>query len=212
MIELKPEGIHLADAASHPLAVCGRQLIADNSGTLYWPSQGALLVGDLHLESGPPSDRANAPSHARRTLLKLAEVIDRYEPATVVVLGDRADSGAAGMSPDELEILHILQEDRAWIWLGGHADSYVSRQLGGSTVDQLTLSGLALRSRPSPGLATHEICAHLRPAARLSMYGYNLRRACFVGNGKRLVMPAFGAGNGGLNVLDDAFRPLFGGG
>jgi metallophosphoesterase superfamily enzyme len=210
MIVLKPEGFRLADAASHPVAVCGRQLIADHSGALYWPSQRALLLGDLHLESGPPSDRAHGPSHARRTLLKLAEVLDRYEPATVVALGDRADSGAAGMSPDELEILHILQEDRAWIWLGGHAGSYLARQLGGETVAELVLSGLVLRSRPSPGCATHEICAHLKPAARLSMYGYNLRRACFVGNGKRLVMPAFGASNGGLNVLDDAFRPLFG--
>src|SRR5262245_19464540 len=212
MIELKPEGFGLADAASHPLAVCGRQLVADNSGALYWPSQGALLVGDLQLEGGPCSDRAHAPSHARRTLLKLAEMIDRYEPATVVVVGDRADSGAAGMSADELEILLILQEDRAWIWLGGQPDSYLARQLGARTVPQLTLSGLALRSRPSPGWATHEIGAHLKPAARLSMYGYNLRRACFVGNGKRLVMPAFGASSGGLNVLDDAFRPLFAGG
>jgi uncharacterized protein len=209
MIELKPEG--LADGASHPLAVCGKQLVADNSGALYWPSQRTLLVGDLPLDSEPPSNRPHAPSQARRTLLKLAEAIDRFEPATVVVLGDRAESGAAGMSPDELEILYILQEDRAWIWLGGHAESYVGRQLGGSTVDQLTLSGLALRSRPSPGWATHEICAHLKPAARLSIYGYSLRRACFVGNGKRLVMPAFGASDGGLNVLDDAFRPLFGG-
>jgi metallophosphoesterase superfamily enzyme len=43
------------------------------------------------------------------------------------------------------------------------------------------------------------------------MYGTSLRRACFVGNGRRLVMPAFGAFHDGRNVLDDAFRPLFGG-
>jgi metallophosphoesterase superfamily enzyme len=42
------------------------------------------------------------------------------------------------------------------------------------------------------------------------MYGYAIRRACFVGNGRRLVMPAFGAAAGGRNVLDEAFRPLFG--
>ncbi len=44
------------------------------------------------------------------------------------------------------------------------------------------------------------------------MYGYSIRRPCFVGNGRRLVMPAFGAFAGGLNVLDDAFEPLFGNG
>ena len=52
----------------------------------------------------------------------------------------------------------------------------------------------------------------MHPAARLSMYGYTIRRPCFVGNGRRLVMPAFGAFAGGLNVLDDAFQPLFGNG
>jgi metallophosphoesterase superfamily enzyme len=31
-----------------------------------------------------------------------------------------------------------------------------------------------------------------------------------VGNGRRLVMPAFGAFTGGLNILDAAFEPLFG--
>ena len=50
----------------------------------------------------------------------------------------------------------------------------------------------------------------MHPAARLSMHGYSIRRPCFVGNGRRLVMPAFGAFAGGLNVLDDAFQPLFG--
>ena len=44
------------------------------------------------------------------------------------------------------------------------------------------------------------------------MYGTTIRRPCFVGNGRRLVMPAFGAFTGGLNVLDEAFPPLFGDG
>jgi hypothetical protein len=214
MLELKPEVFHLADAVSQPVAVCGRQLIADNSGALYWPSQGALLVADLHFDNGSASDGdgMRAASEARRTLVKLADVIDRYDPAKVIALGDRADSGAADMCAEDIEILHILQEDRDWIWLGGHRDSYIAKQLGGKTVDQLDLSGLALRPRPFPGWVTHEICAHMRPAARLSMYGYSLRRACFVGNGRRLVMPAFAAFSGGVNVLSDAFRPLFGNG
>ena len=50
----------------------------------------------------------------------------------------------------------------------------------------------------------------MHPAAKLSLYGSSLRRPCFVGNGLRLVLPAFGAFAGGLNVLDDAFAPLFG--
>ena len=37
----------------------------------------------------------------------------------------------------------------------------------------------------------------------------SIRRRCFVTDGERLVMPAFGAYAGGLNVRDEAFAPLF---
>ena len=43
------------------------------------------------------------------------------------------------------------------------------------------------------------------------MYGYGLRRPCFVGNGRRLVLPAFGAFTAGMSAGDpailDALQP-----
>ena len=216
MLQLKPEGLDLAEAMSRPVAICGRPLVADNSGALYWPGQRALLVADLALGSSH-NGALNGTSSAdggsmRQTLTRLAEVMDRYEPATVMVLGDGLPTGvgAAGMAAEDLEILRILQEDRTWIWITGGA--HVPPLLGGRTCAELDMAGITLRPRPTPGWATHEIAASLRPAAHLLMYGYSLRRACFVGNRQRLVMPAFGAFAGGVNVLDAAFRPLFGAG
>jgi metallophosphoesterase superfamily enzyme len=213
MLQLKPEGLDLADAVSRPVAVCGRQLIADNSGALFWPGERALLVADPSLGSG--ANGTNGPgASARQTLINLAEVMDRCEPATVIVLGDglHADGVATGMTADDLEVLRILQEDRTWIWITGHADRPAPPQLAGSTCAELTMAGIALRSRPTPGLATHEIAASMRPEAHISIYGYSLRRPCFVGNRQRLLMPAFGAAAGGVNVLSEPFRPLFGAG
>jgi DNA ligase-associated metallophosphoesterase len=218
VLELKPEAFHLADAVAQQVAVCGKPLIADNSGALYWPGQRTLLVADLQLGSAPgTANGANghaplAQPTARQVLLRLAEVIDRYEPARIIVLGDSVHAGgaAARVAPGDLEVLRILQEDRAWVWVaGGHAAT-VLPQLGGSVCAEMALSGIMLRPRPTPGWSTHEIAAGMRPVARFSMYGYAIRRACFVGNGRRLVMPAFGASGGGCNVLDEAFRPLFG--
>jgi metallophosphoesterase superfamily enzyme len=216
MLQLKPEGLDLADAMSRPVAICGRPLVADNSGALYWPGQRALLVADLPLGSGHNGALSGASSangaggSARQTLVKLAEVMDRYDPATVMVLGDALPGRAmAGIAADDLEILRILQEDRDWVWITGSA-SPVPPQLGGRACVELDMAGIRLRPRPTPGWATHEIAASLRPAAHLVLYGYALRRACFVGNRQRLVMPAFGESTGRLNVLDPAFRPLFG--
>jgi hypothetical protein len=44
----------------------------------------------------------------------------------------------------------------------------------------------------------------------VSRRGRAVRRRCFAGDGKRLVMPAFGAYTGGLNVRDRAIVSLFG--
>src|SRR5690349_21695851 len=93
MLELKPERFHLLlETVSQPMAVCGKQFIADNSGALYWPGERTLLVADLHLEKGSAyAERGNSmlpPYDTRQTLTRLAEVIDRYEPARVIALGD----------------------------------------------------------------------------------------------------------------------------
>jgi uncharacterized protein len=114
------------------------------------------------------------------------------------------------MSRDDLDVLRIMQDDRRWIWVTGNHDPEIPKRLGGEVADDIQLDGLTLRHAPSATRTTHEIAGHLHPAARLSVYGNSIRRPCFVGNGLRLVMPAFGAFTGGLNVLDDAFAPLFG--
>ena len=60
---------------------------------------------------------------------------------------------------------------------------------------------------PAPRLG--EVAGHLHPCARVKGRGGSVRRRCFVTDGERLILPAFGAFAGGLNVRDAAFRGLF---
>jgi uncharacterized protein len=214
MLELKSERFNLlADKRAQGISICGKLLIADNTGAIYWPAAAALLVADLHLEKASAYARSGAllpPYDTRETLIRLAETIDRYRPRRIIALGDSFhDAGAAQrIGADERERLRILQEDREWIWLSGNHDPGLA--LGGRRADQIRLDGVTLRHRPSSGSTTHEIAGHMHPAARLSLYGASIRRPCFVANAGRIIMPAFGTFTGGLNVLDDAFLPLFG--
>ena len=215
MLELKPERFGLQDFNTQPLSVCGKSFIADQSGALYWRAEKALIIADLHLEkasSYAARGQMLPPYDTRATLMRLAETIDRYDVETMIALGDSLhDTGAADrIGKDDLDILHIMQDDRRWLWVTGNHDPVLSNVFGGEVVDELELEGLSLRHIPRQGRFTHEIAGHLHPAAKLSLYGSGLRRPCFVGNGLRLVLPAFGAFAGGLNVLDDAFIPLFG--
>lgn len=215
MLKLASERLSVEDNASHPVTVCGKTLVADVSGALFWPAQRVLIVADLHLEKGSSAargDRLLPPYDTRETLSRLAAVMDRYEPETVISLGDGLHDVAASerIGAEDLETLAMLQDACDWIWVTGNHDPAIADRLGGYSVPELTVEGIALRHLPTTARATHEISAHLHPAARISLHGYVLRRPCFVGNGLRLVMPAFGAFTGGLNVLDEAFSPLFG--
>jgi DNA ligase-associated metallophosphoesterase len=215
ILALKPERLDAGEFNDQPVSICGKAFRADYSGALYWPAEDALIVADLHLEKGcsfaakgimlPPYD-------TRETLTRLAEAMDRFNPQTIIALGDSLHdaAGASRLTAEDRESLKILQDDREWIWITGNHDPKIDRELGGHVLDDLTVEGLTFRHEPSNGRVTHEIAAHLHPAAKLSLHGYSFRRPCFVSNGLRLVMPAFGTYAGGLNILDDAFDPLFG--
>ena len=75
--------------------------------------------------------------------------------------------------------------------------------------DALAIGRLTFRHEPAPGQAEGEIAGHLHPAARVIGRGKSVRRRCFAGDGYRLILPAFGAYAGGLDVLDRAFAGLF---
>jgi uncharacterized protein len=215
MSALRPERLGLYDARDQPISLCGKAFIAHMSGALYWPAEKALIVSDLHLEKGSHyavRGQMLPPYDTRETLRRLAQVIDYYDAATVIALGDSLHDAAAADRIDatDMQTLRMLQEDREWIWLTGNHDPVIATILGGDVLQGVNVAGIALRHEPAAGAVTHEIAGHFHPAARLVVHGTALRRPCFVGNGRRLVLPAFGAFAGGLNILNMAFEPLFG--
>ncbi len=217
MLQLKPERLDAGDFDEQAISVCGKSFVADSSGALYWPAEDAVIVADLHLEKGSSYAARGVmlpPYDTHETLVRLADVIDRFEARTVICLGDNFhdSEGIERMSDQDRGTLAILQEDREWIWVTGNHDGALGEAAGGYVIDEITVEGLTLRHEPWAAKITHEIAGHLHPAAKVSLHGHSLRRPCFAGNGLRLVLPAFGAFTGGLNVLDAAFEPLFGDG
>src|SRR5664279_2310160 len=61
-----------------------------------------------------------------------------------------------------------------------------------------------------PARLSDEDRGHLHPVARIAHRGRAVSRRCFAADATRMVMPAFGAFTGGLNVRDAAFADLFG--
>jgi DNA ligase-associated metallophosphoesterase len=194
------------------ISVGGVALIADPDGALYWPKYSVLVVADLHLEKGSSlAERGTLlpPYDTAATLLRLARLIGYYAPHCVVALGDsfHDEGGAKRISQDDRTHLGALQCGRDWIWLTGNHDPEPLPNIGG--IFQTTFALGALRFRHEPTGAAGEVAGHLHPVARLSYRGHVVSRRCFAADGHCMVMPAFGAFTGGLNVRAAAFADLF---
>ena len=74
---------------------------------------------------------------------------------------------------------------------------------------ELSIGRVTFRHQPDGAAADGEVAGHLHPSARVSGRGKSVRRRCFVGDGHRLILPAFGAYAGGLDIHDRAFAGLF---
>ena len=117
-------------------------------------------------------------------------------------------SSQAGSHAEDRDELSALQQGREWYWILGNHDPDLPESIGGFICRSLTIGGVTLCHEPSFGRSA-EIAGHLHPVARIARKGEVFRRKCFATDGQRLVMPAFGAYTGGLNVLNEAFSSLF---
>ena len=196
----------------------GEACVLRCSGALWVVEHRTLIASDLHLEKGSAfaaRGQLLPPYDSPATIAKLEAEVEALDPARVVLLGDSFhDSKAISrMTADDRARLDRLAIGREWIWLEGNHDlkalAGALDDLSGMVVETMQIGALRLIHEPQPGDHPGEIAGHLHPCARVSRYGRGVRRSCFVTDGRRLVMPAFGAFTGGLNVRDPAIAGLF---
>jgi DNA ligase-associated metallophosphoesterase len=194
------------------VSVAGVSFTADLSGALFWEHERLLVVSDLHLEKGSSYAMRGVllpPYDTVATLGRLAAVVARFDPRTVIALGDSfhdRDAHERLIAPDR-EALSALQARRDWIWISGNHDPALPDDLGGAVASEVAVGAIVFRHEPTGAFG--EIAGHLHPKARVSTRGRSMERRCFASDGARAVMPAFGAYTGGLSIRDKAFARLF---
>ena len=200
-----------------PFSFAGEDMALLEGGALYWPREQALLVADLHLEKGsafaarrtllPPYDSA-------ASLAKLQGLIRKFTPARIVCLGDSFHDirAEARMAANDAALLKRLVAAHDWVWVVGNHDPAIPPAFGGRVLSEVVEDKLALRHEPAApsGLAPGEIVGHFHPKAAVSTQAGRIAAPCFALDGRRMVLPAFGAYAGGLDVLDPAIARLFG--
>ncbi|MGH6828426.1 MAG: ligase-associated DNA damage response endonuclease PdeM [Rhizomicrobium sp.] len=195
--------------------VNGESLVLDKSGALFWPAARTLVFADLHLEKGSSYARGGQflpPYDSRATLGRMAEAIARRQPARVIALGDSFHDPAAAerLGADERAMLAGLCQAHAFIWIAGNHDPRPPSWLSGAVMTEWRECGLCFRHQPAAEAAAGEVAGHLHPSAGIAKYGRSVRRRCFAADAGRIILPAFGAYAGGLDVGEPAIASLFG--
>lgn len=208
-----PPLVALAGPAAQ-MRVAGAPIEALPDGALWLARSRTLVVSDLHLEKGTSYARSGQlipPYDTRATLARLAATMLAVKPKRVVSLGDSFHDLGGPARMDDADRATLLGFVGAvdWVWIEGNHDPLIPETLGGTVCDELIVDGLVLRHEPRVGAISGEVAGHLHPCAMVAARGRAVRARCFATDGVRLVMPAYGAYTGGLNLRDPAFAPLF---
>jgi uncharacterized protein len=203
------------EAVSLHTEVRGVEIVLDLSGAMFVRDGEFLVVSDLHFEKASSYGRSRQflpPYDTKVTLAALEAAVRDYMPKTVICLGDSFHDPfcAERLQPADIERFATMAKGRSWVWVEGNHDPEIPHMLAGDRVSELCTGPLTLRHLPQKGAAGEgEIAGHLHPAGRIIRRGRAVRRACFATDGKRMIMPAFGALTGGLSLSHAAFKGLF---
>lgn len=181
------------------------------SGALFWRSERALLVADLHLEKMSSFAKRGSllpPYDTGMTLKRLEEDLRSTGAGSVIALGDsfHRDEGTTTLSDLDRARLDGLLDRAEWLWLSGNHDPKPHR-LGGTCLAEIERQGIILTHQPRRDAAPL-IAGHLHPAAHIAVNGSDARRPCFVHDGHVLIMPAYGSATGSINILSAPFHGL----
>jgi DNA ligase-associated metallophosphoesterase len=188
------------------------QFFLHPSGAMFWPLENLLVVADMHLEKGTHYAKRGyflPPYDTRKTLARLLDILKFFNPSRIMILGDCFHDAHAYQrlgSEERAMFNSLLDYNPLWV-KGNHDGDFVPE--GFESHDNVEMHGLRFRHEAVPGDIA-EISGHFHPKIELAHKGGYFSRPCFVEDGKKLFLPAFGAYTGGLSVADPAFRSLLG--
>lgn len=181
------------------MLLSGVHLLPDLSGALVWPKQRLIAVSDPLGET----DGRLAPQLAAEAIRRLASVLRQRRPATLVWLGGSLPGllAAGGLARRDAAELTALVAAQDWVWV---ADN-LPEGLPGRSATELAMTPLVFRAVAQADAPPGEVSATPFPVACVDGQSW----PCFIIDGRRLIIPAFGPRPGGTNVLSPVFRPLF---
>lgn len=185
-------------------------------GALYWPAQRAILVADLHFEKASAfavRGRFLPPYDSHDTLACLIAALELTGATRVFCLGDSFHDrrGPERLPAGPRAALKALTAQLDWVWITGNHDDGAAAALGGRVMVEARIGALVLRHEADPTDPGFELSGHFHPKVAVHIRGRRIVRRCFAVSATKIILPAYGAFTGGLDVADPAIATAMGG-
>ncbi len=195
------------------LSFAGETLVPMACGALHWPAQSALLVADLHFEKASAFARRGRllpPYDSADTLAALIDALEATGARRVYCLGDSFHDagGPARLPAGPRAALKSLTAHLDWLWITGNHDDAAAGALGGRVMADAIVGPLTLRHEAVPGDPAPELSGHFHPKVAVHIRGRRIVRRCFAVSPTKIILPAYGAFTGGLDVTDPAITAV----
>jgi DNA ligase-associated metallophosphoesterase len=198
-----------------PIHYQDERLMLDPAGAAFWPARRVLIVADLHFEKASALAARGAllpPYDTKATLERLNRLVRLYRPAKVIALGDSFHDrdAASRLAKEDRTRIEAMAREAQFIWIAGNHDA-APNGLPGLATATYKEGPFTFRHQAASVLGPREIeiSGHFHPKASIEARAKKVSRPCFVADASRLMLPAFGAYAGGLDVRDPAISRLF---
>src|SRR3954452_18515695 len=133
-----------------PFSFAGETFFASAEGALFWQSQQALLVADLHLEKASWFARLGQflpPYDPQATLTAIEAALERTGATRLYCLGDSFHDrfGCDRLPESARTLLTSLTNRLDWTWIVGNHDPGFADHCGGRIEGEMEIAGIVLR-------------------------------------------------------------------
>lgn len=176
---------------------------------VWWPREAALVLGDVHLGKATTLQKVGipVPSLASEDLMRIAALIETYQPKRLIVLGDWIHHVSGWTESLLSEMFELLSRFREVSWdlvIGNHergSGRHLSRLPFNLVEESLILGPFEFSHGHLSGSEKYfMIQGHVHPVVTLRDGSLSLRLPCFWLQSKSLTLPSFGDLTGGHEV------------
>ncbi|MFY8021827.1 MAG: ligase-associated DNA damage response endonuclease PdeM [Bacteroidia bacterium] len=173
---------------------------------IYWEEEQAILLSDLHLGkvSHFRKNGIGVPlAAADQNLLKIEEILNRYELKELIILGDLFHSDLNEEWNLFIELTQKYQQIQ-WTLIRGNHDrmpAYLLKEAGIQTFFKQERRGIELIHAPEENTLKPSISGHIHPAVLLQGKGrLRERLPCIYVGEQQILLPAFGSFTGAKTI------------